>query len=279
MELIQYSNRGHSVQVRIENYSRRLWVTGYETDGIESLSDFLIDLARDKNVEKIIFPVRVGDSASLLENGFLSEGSVNAYFKGEDSLFLAAYPSPRRALSLTYASEQRMLKEILQREQGRSKNLPEGIIVRRATTSDASKISKLFRKVFTSYPTPVYDPHYLKLCIESDDIFLVAEQGDKLAGVAAAELNRQNLRAELSDCATAPDFRGKGLNTLLLAQLEKICLSQNINCLFSLARASSYGMNLVLHRLGYEYGGTLINNCHIGGRYENMNIWVRPFHA
>nr|WP_315989693.1 hypothetical protein [Desulforamulus aquiferis] len=34
-------------------------------------------------------------------------------------------------------------------------------------------------------------------------------------------------------------------------------------------------MNLVLHRLGYTFRGTLVNNCHIGGSYEDMNIWVR----
>jgi len=45
-------------------------------------------------------------------------------------------------------------------------------------------------------------------------------------------------------------------------------------CLFSLARASSFGMNL-FRRLDYRYRGTLINNCHISGAYEDMNTWVK----
>ena len=34
-------------------------------------------------------------------------------------------------------------------------------------------------------------------------------------------------------------------------------------------------MNAVLHGLGYQYRGRLINNCYIFEKLENMNMWVK----
>jgi hypothetical protein len=34
-------------------------------------------------------------------------------------------------------------------------------------------------------------------------------------------------------------------------------------------------MNTALARLGYRFRGRLMNNCHIMGGFEDMNIWVR----
>jgi hypothetical protein len=42
-----------------------------------------------------------------------------------------------------------------------------------------------------------------------------------------------------------------------------------------MARARSFGMNMVFYQLGYEFNGRLVNNCDIHGGYEDMNIWVK----
>jgi len=33
--------------------------------------------------------------------------------------------------------------------------------------------------------------------------------------------------------------------------------------------------NKAFYRSGYNYGGRLLNNCHIAGSFENMNIWSK----
>lgn len=45
--------------------------------------------------------------------------------------------------------------------------------------------------------------------------------------------------------------------------------------LFSLTRAVSTGMNMVIAKLGFEYKGRLIQNSQISGDFEDMNIWVK----
>lgn len=275
MAFIRHHDDNFSVELRPEEISRRLWVTGYSIGDPAALRRYLKELAHQHNMEKIIFPVKSSDFELIVGGGFIREGRIPGYFNGEDSYFLAAFTSQERSVSFTLENEKKMLNDITDKSTAWKKQFPPGITIRRAVKGDTPHMAGLFRSVFDSYPTPVFDPEYLAGSLDRGDIFMVAVRDSRIVAVAAAEIDRKHRRAELSDCATDPGSRGRGLNTVLLSVLEKECLSRNISCLFSLARASSYSMNLVLHRLGYVYGGTLVNNCHIGGGFENMNVWVR----
>ena len=63
----------------------------------------------------------------------------------------------------------------------------------------------------------------------------------------------------------------------ILEKLEEVLRQQAIYCAYSIARAQSFGMNAVLHGLGYQYRGRLINNCYIFEKLEDMNMWVKDF--
>lgn len=275
MELLQYQDHSISVQVRKEDLSRRLWVTSYAGCST-ALRSYLTNLALVHGMEKIVFPVRTADALLMTGDGFIEEGKIPGYFRGNDCSFLASFPSLERSFSGTLKTEKRMLREIAGLPRAIKYDEPPDITLRRAVKEDAEPMAQLFRSVFDSYPTPVFDPDYLSRSMDRGNIYMLACRDGRIAAAAAAETDWEQGRSEMSDCATDPDFRGMGLNSALLLKLEKECRARGINCLFSLARASSYGMNLVLHRLGYDYGGTLVNNCHIGGELENMNIWVLP---
>ena len=276
METIRHTDKRFTVSARLEKKSRRIWVVDYQAIDHGAMCDFLWKLASAREFDKIVFPVKNCDLKTVLKNGFRPEGIIQKYFGETDAYFLAAYPSSDRSYSISLYPEQKMLKEISSLPRGWKGQQPGGFTIRQAEVKDAPLMADLFKRVFTSYPTPVHDPVYLAQCMEKNSIFILAFKGTALAGAASAEVQWDHRRAELSDCATDPDYRGIGLNTYILSSLEKTCLAMGIECLYSLSRASSYGMNLILHRLGYEFGGTLINNCHIGGRYENMNVWVKP---
>jgi putative beta-lysine N-acetyltransferase len=276
MKYIRYSDMDFSVIAQLDQISSRVWVTDYRTDNPAALSAFLLELAQQRGLDKIIFPVRPGDEGKFQGEGFYIEGTIRGYFDGTDACFLAAFPSNKRAVSHSLSKELKMLREILQRPKTPRKKVSQDFSIRHASAKDVLAMSFLFQQVFASYPTPVHEPLYLTQALEKGDIYMVAYCGDRLAGVSSAEIQRDQWRAELTNCAIDDDFRGEGLVTCLLEKIANTCLSRYINCLYSLARASSYGMNLVLHRLGYAYSGTMTNNCHIGGRFENMNIWVRP---
>ena len=98
---------------------------------------------------------------------------------------------------------------------------------------------------------------------------------DNIVSAASAEVNSQYHNAELTDCATLTNHRKFGLMKNLLERLEAELKQNGIFCAYSIARAQSFGMNAVLHQLGYAYRGRLMNNCYIFDKLENMNMWVK----
>jgi hypothetical protein len=44
---------------------------------------------------------------------------------------------------------------------------------------------------------------------------------------------------------------------------------------YTIARALSPGMNITFAKMGYNYAGTLKNNCNISGCIESMNVWYK----
>jgi putative beta-lysine N-acetyltransferase len=79
----------------------------------------------------------------------------------------------------------------------------------------------------------------------------------------------------MTDFATRADQRGLGLAQHLLAALESDMERRGILNLYTIARARSAGMNRVFYNRGYDWTGTLVNNCHIAGRFEDMHVWCR----
>lgn len=192
---------------------------------------------------------------------------------------------------------------------------PTGYVLRYANYDDLEKIAKLYDRVFETYPIPLNQKLYLERLMDGKTLFMVMvkkiinnevsnpslgenntkedhdkddhdkdEQTDeqendaledKIVSVASADMHHNNLNAEMTDCATLPEERGKGHMGYLMKALEKEMIKQNMICLFSLARANSPGMNLIFHRFNYSYCGRLIKNCNIYGNFENMNLWVK----
>jgi putative beta-lysine N-acetyltransferase len=79
----------------------------------------------------------------------------------------------------------------------------------------------------------------------------------------------------MTDFATLPEARGKGLAGVLLSEMEKNMQRERIATAYTIARARSFGMNVVFARAGYTFAGTLVNNTNIAGGLESMNVWYK----
>ncbi len=77
----------------------------------------------------------------------------------------------------------------------------------------------------------------------------------------------------MTDFATLPEYRGQGAAEKLLDTMGQAAADMPISTVFTIARAESFGMNIVFSRAGYMYGGTLHNNTQISGKLESMNVW------
>ncbi len=61
----------------------------------------------------------------------------------------------------------------------------------------------------------------------------------------------------MTDFAVNPDYRKMGIAGALLRALENDCAESGIKCLFTIARACSYGINSLFSKGDYKFSGQL----------------------
>ena len=148
--------------------------------------------------------------------------------------------------------------------------------VSRARLEDLPLLAALYAEVFPVYPFPIQDPAFLREEQGSGAAvyFLIREAG-RIIAAGSYEPDRRYGYAEMTDFATLPEARGRGLASALLQAMEAHARETGIRVAYTIARAESASMNLVFGRAGYTYGGVLVNNTLIGRSIESMHVWHR----
>lgn len=270
---------GWWARIQIDETNQRIKVKKCRFTNPVGFCEHLWKTGRELEMGKIIVEARTSNWQALLDQGFRMESIIDGYFRGEPAYSMSYFLKPERQRMEQFEKKQAILESILAQDTSSeaSQSLPPNYELLRANHSMVHEMAAVFDRVFTSYPSPLTNPAYLvELMKTREGIFYVVKDGDHIASVAGAEIDWQEGHAEMTNCATLPDYRGQGLMSIILHRLEREMVSQGIQCLFSLARSLSLGMNLVLHRAGYRFRGRMLNNCHIMGDYECMNLWVKP---
>lgn len=265
-------------RVRLDQRNERLTLLSYEYyTSVAPLAELLIDTAKQERLGKVVVVARGSEWEEFLTRGFALEAKAHRYFQGQPGHFMSYFLSAERQMTDRLEEEQALLQSVLEQEAAPAGPLPDGYQLEVASADQAEALAAVYDRVFVSYPSPLTDPEYVRESIESGDgLFLLAVTADgAIASVAAAEIDRADGNAEITNCATLPDHRGEGLMATLVDGLHARLAEQHIDCVYSMARAHSYGMNLVLHRQGYLYRGRLIRHAHIGGGFEDLNLWER----
>lgn len=274
-ERIQLSRS--KLHITIDRFNKRIRVEDY-LGHFQDCVEEVLKLAKDIAAEKIIFKTRKENVQDLLSQGFLYEGSIDKFFLGSDCYFLVKYTVDERRNSFNWIKEDQILAGV--------QKLPSNVEVevvpqvyqgRKAEEADALELAKLYDKVFEIYPTPMNNPEYVKKCMESGTVFYIYLLKEEIVSAASAEINDFYHNAEITDCATLPEHRQYGLMKHLLEKLEGYLVSNEIYCIYSIARSLSFGMNAALHQRGYCYRGRLANNCFIFDKLEDMNLWVKNY--
>lgn len=143
------------------------------------------------------------------------------------------------------------------------------------TSNDAEEMSALFRKVFDSYPFPIFDAAYIRETMQNEVIYFGVRMDDELCALSSAEMNITSKYAEMTDFAILPQARGMGLSKLLLETMEQEVGNHGITCAFTIARLKSLAMNRTFLSMGYTFAGTLNNNTQIAGSIESMNVFYK----
>ncbi|MFA5415446.1 MAG: putative beta-lysine N-acetyltransferase, partial [Methanoregula sp.] len=147
--------------------------------------------------------------------------------------------------------------------------------VMHAHAGDAQEIAALFCSIFETYPFPISDPDFITRSMKEGIRYFCIHQSKRIVAVASCETNADAQNAEMTDFATDPRFQGKGLAGNLLHAMEAELKKEGILLAYTIARATSYPINLTFVRAGYQYGGLLPNNTNICGSLESMNVWSK----
>lgn len=271
---------GFTATLFMDQYNQRIRVLAYAAEDYDSLILKVRWLAEANGFDKIIVKARHGDWMQFLRHGYVLEAVARHYYRGEDAFIVSKFRSQPRLTSASLMDEILLIEKLMnQMDAAPPGPVPQGYSVRLAHRADIPELIALYQSIFATYPSPLIHASYLELVFAKDSLFAVCTHDGKIVAAASAELHPNALAAELTDCATQRQFRGKGLMSHILDLLEGELNRRNYICAYTMARARSFGMNAVFRRLGYDFAGRLINNCDIFGDYEDMNIWVKPLPA
>ncbi|WP_320006365.1 putative beta-lysine N-acetyltransferase [Maridesulfovibrio sp.] len=262
--------------VQMGDYNDRIYLMSLAAEDGPEIVEELVNMAVAEDLSKIFAKIPASKSVPFLSGGFEREAVIPGMFEGDDGLFLSFY----RYLWRKEQSDGEELNRVLsvaesKKGKGNVSTLPSTLHMRRLGPEDAHALANLYGQTFKTYPFPITDPDFLCKEMEDGVRFMGVHEEEKLVGAASAEVCSDGYSAEMTDFAVDPDYRKTGIAGALLRALESDCSDYGIKCLFTIARACSYGINSLFSKGDYEFSGRLVNNTNISGKLESMNVWYK----
>ncbi len=255
--------------------SDRIYLMKLGDADAESLIFSMIEMAEEQGYTKLFGKVPISEAKPFLLNGFDAEATVPKLYNGkEDALMFSYYlDEPRK-----YENEPEILDGIVDLSiqksgKGAESPLPEEYTLRKCEPEDVEQMAEIYAEVFDTYPFPIDNPEYLLETMDDNIAYFGIETQGELVALSSAEMDISSQSVEMTDFATLPNSRGNGLAAHLLKEMERFTKRIGIKTAYTIARAVSPGMNITFSKLGYHYGGRLINNTNIAGNIESMNVW------
>jgi len=259
------------VRVTDDPYSDRIRCDHPEVEQPRELGEALVHRAHDLGRGRVVALVPVSYREEMEQAGLVEEALMPGFYSGEeDCSVLGYYPDPERQ-RLVNPREVASVEALIDScPPGRAHPTVE---TRRAEPNDAPAIAHLIGQTFEEYPTPSSEPTYIEKQIRDGIPFRFVEVGGEVVACASADLVTGAKTAELTDCATLPSQRGRGLMQSILTDLVEDLRAMDYQTAFTMARARIAGMNLAFLRLGFEFRGQMTSSCRIGQGIEDMNVW------
>lgn len=256
----------------------RVYVINIGEESVESLIEQIEKLAAEHSYSKLFCKVPEKAVKYFIQNDYKQEAYIPCFYHGKEKVnFMAKFTDPSRGI-LTSA-EKESINSIIN-----ISNSKKGTFTSQSSSkfyfrilhkSDIPDLIKVYKKVFASYPFPIYQEDYILKTMEENIVYFGAFINEKLVSASSAEMDVLSQNVEMTDFATLPDYRGNGLAVILLNKMEKEMHNRNMKTAYTIARAQSAGMNITFAKINYTYTGTLVHNTNISGSIENMNIWYK----
>jgi beta-lysine N6-acetyltransferase len=267
---------GFSVRVYFDYYNRRLKVLSYRAEDYRSMCARLTWLANENGFDKILVKARDSDWQSFLPSGFVLEGILRYYYRGDDAYVLGRFGSQERLRIDDFLKKSQLIEELLgETDDHEILPLDSGLRVAVVGEELVPALVDHYEALFPNYYTPLTHPDYLLQTMHRNVIYrAVVDPAGRVVSAGSAELTGQG-SAELGDCATRAAFRGRSLIYHVIDALEAEVRERQCVAAFGLATSVSASQNRMFRRMGYEYSGRLLKNFAVEGGFEDMNIWTK----
>lgn len=270
-----YYTKIENAKVYVDYHNKRLKIIDFNNISVENIKR-IIRFSINQRLGKIICNCDIEFVEIFDKAKFEIEGKIKGYFKGKDAICMSYFIDSNRKICDNYPEKDLLVKKCLDVKNTFSNTNSNDIYtIRDANENDINQMIKLFTSVFSTYPSPIYDEEYLKQTMVRNVLYKVAVYNEKIVGVASADMDKENLNAEITDCATYPEYRGKCILSNIINCLESDLKNMEFITLYSLSRAINPNINIVLSKHNYNFAGRLVKNCTICGAFEDMNIWVK----
>lgn len=252
--------------------NKRIYVMHLSTADTGHLITALDTMAHQNSYDKIFAKIPATRWKAFKLDGYTREATVPGLFNAKtDGFFIAKYMTPQRQQDQRLHSFNPQEYETQQPQYTSDPQHPVAL----CTPADASEMGAVFQQVFSTYPFPIQNTAYLKEMMAKGVCYYCIRIKDKIAALAAMEIDTRSRNCEMTDFATLRPWRGRGLARHLLDHMDIAACKADIKTSYTIARAASAGMNLVFKNNGYRYGGVLINNSQICGSIQSMTVWYK----
>ena len=274
MNVDKVETLGHSV-VQHGKANDRVYLMKLDQRDCPDIVEQVERIGLENGYGKIFAKIPGAAWAEFEHAGYSIEARIPGFYNGsEDGLFLARYLNPARHND----PDAHQVEQVLQTAHEKANHAPAldtQVDCRIAGPDDCKQMAAVYAQVFASYPFPIHDPEYLCQTMADNVTYAGIWEGDRLLALASGEIDRAGQNAEMTDFATLPECRGRGMAHQLLTHLEQEMARIGIKTLYTIARATSFGMNITFSQCGYTFGGTLVQNTQISGGLESMNVWFK----
>ncbi len=255
-----------------------------QVDSGAKLADTLIQKAEECGRGKIISIVTEPLVHDLQRSGFYLAAQLPKVYDGKEDIFIMSYNVDENRYKLANPKEvgrvEGVLSEVLPPTNVSIESLSNHSLlesVNALSPNESGELSELIAKTFQSYPTPSFEREYVRSYIEGGNLFHgLRDNSGTLVSCASADIVADAKTAELTDCATLPEYRGRGyMRAILVSLMQSLHRDKRFPTAFTMARARVPGINVLFKQLGFRFCGRLSRSCLIGDGLEDMNIWAR----
>jgi len=258
--------------------NNRIYLMNLDADDLPGILTELDRLAFNKKYTKIFAKIPESSKCYFLDQGYQQEAIIPGFFNGKETgLFMCKFFSldRRQTRNMEKIDESLLLVKNIKTSNDAFK-IGDEYTIEKCLVSDIPYMCVVFNKLFSTYPFPIHDPLYLKKTMnENVSYFCVKNKDGEIVALSSSEIDYENKNVEMTDFATLRVYRGHSFAAKLLYSMEKEIEKSGIITSYTIARAVLPAMNITFAKLGYSYGGLLINNTNISGQIESMNVWYK----